>query len=126
VYSVIGASGATLDFLAFLVLYNVLQVNPFISTVISVSLGIINNFIWNVLFNFKVRDHLLRRFVSFYAVGGFGILLSAVIIYILHDLLHMNANLAKLLSIPIIVVVQYGLNKTYSFGNKTSKITGES
>lgn len=121
-YSIIGASGATLDFVAFLVLYNSLGVNPSVATAISISLGIINNFVLNVLFNFRTRTHIFKRFMSFYAVGLLGILVSIAMIFILHDCMGLDANIAKLLSIPVIVVIQYTLNKHITFGNVGAKL----
>ncbi len=115
IYSVIGMSGVVLDYLLFLVLFNVAGINEIISTVISTSAGIINNFIWNAMVNFKVRDRLLRRFFLFYAVGGVGIALTAGILYIFSNRLGFDANLVKLLSIVIVVIVQYNLNKYVSF-----------
>lgn len=118
IYSIIGASGATIDLLAFLALYNLFGVSATISTAISISLGIINNFILNAYLNFKVRDKLLQRFVSFYSVGLFGLLVSVAIIALLNGVFGINANAAKIASIPIIVVLQYALNKNISFSEK--------
>lgn len=114
---VIGASGATLDYLLFLLLFNVFKIDPLYATVLSVTGGIVNNFFWNAKFNFKVTNHLLKRFASFYLVGLTGIVLSIVFIHTLHNILHIDANIAKLISIPIIVILQYGLNRKISFGD---------
>lgn len=118
----IGASGAILDYITFIFLYNALEMSPGIATTISISLGIINNFILNVVINFKTRTHLFKRFISFYTVGLLGILVSIVVIYLMHEALGLSVNLAKLLSIPIIVVMQYTLNKHITFGVSGAKL----
>lgn len=114
VYGIIGISGATLDFLGYLFLYKQLGVAPPIASFLSVTLGITNNFILNSRFNFKVSDNLLKRFTSFYAIGMFGAILSAVIIAIL-QYFKVDPTIAKLLTIPPIVLSQYILNKRIAF-----------
>lgn len=121
-YGFIGVTGATLDFLVFLFLYNILGLNPSIATAISVTVGIVNNFLLNAFFNFKKTDQLLNRFFTFYAVGFAGLLLSVALIYVLHDVIHIDANIAKVISIPIIVVLQYVFNKKYSFNTTATSI----
>lgn len=115
-YALIGVSGATLDFAVFALLFNVFGVNATIATAISVICGITNNFAWNATYNFKKRDHLAIRYLLFLGVGMFGLLFSIVIIA-LGNMLGMNPNISKLISIPFIVVLQYFLNKHISFQN---------
>lgn len=117
-YAIIGGFSATLDFIMFLVLYNTLQINPLVATTISTSFGILSSFIGNILLNFKVRDKLHHRFIVFYIVGVSGLGLSVLTIYVLHDLLNLNANLAKLISIPIVVIFQYILNSRVSLAKE--------
>lgn len=109
-YGIIGTSGATLDFVAFFILYNLIHLNPLISTMISTTLGITNNFILNILFNFRVRNKLHHRYLLFYTVGLLGLALSVSMIYVFHDRVGYNANIVKLCSIPVIVLIQYLLN----------------
>ncbi len=113
-YCCIGAVGASLDFALFALLER-LGWDPVLATAVSVSLGIVTNFVLNVLFNFKTRHRLIVRFLSFYAVGVFGIFLSMATIFLLTVLGTMDPLLAKLISIPLVVVAQFGLNKYVTF-----------
>lgn len=123
-YGVIGASGAIIDFIIFTLLVWA-KMDPIIASIVSVSCGIINNFTWNASFNFKKKDHLMRRFISFYLVGCGGILLTIAIIFVFHDLFSVDSIIAKLISIPPVMASQFLLNKTISFGetNKQNKET---
>lgn len=116
-YSLIGISGATLDFLLFVLLYQVFGIDPAIATVISISAGIVNNFFLNAKYNFKLTTHWPKRLLAFYAIGLVGIVVSVFIITLLHNVFGVNAALAKAISIPIIVVLQYSLNRRVSFGS---------
>jgi putative flippase GtrA len=55
------------------------------------------------------------RFSSFAAVAGIGLFLGSSLIYLLHDELGINGNLAKISVMPFVVVMQYLLNKHVSF-----------
>lgn len=119
-YALIGVTGASVDFAIFIILYNFLNISPLIATVFSISAGIINNFILNVLFNFRVKNLLLKRFISFYTVGLFGLFISILIIFFASEVFSLNANISKIISLPIIVLLQYVLNTNLSFANTFS------
>jgi putative flippase GtrA len=114
-YGLIGISGAILDFVVYIILYKYIGINPVIASFLSVTVGITNNFILNSRHNFKVKDKLLYRFANFYTIGLMGAVLSSFLILILFDGFKLNALLAKLLTIPPVVLLQYFLNKKYSF-----------
>ncbi len=116
-YTIIGLSGVLLDFIIYAFLTQVFHINPIVANTISISAGIINNFILNLKFNFKVTDKLLKRFSIFYLVGFFGIMLSAALLAFLHYIVGINELLAKLITLPVILLAQYTLNKNLSFGN---------
>jgi putative flippase GtrA len=115
VYSVIGLSGVFLDLLIFLLLFNLFSFDKNIATSISTSCGIINNFCWNIIFNFKTFDKIIIRFISFFGVGLVGLLLTFIIFYIFVDKIGLNTNIVKVASIVVVVLVQFNLNKLISF-----------
>lgn len=113
-YALIGCTGVALDFIAFLFLYNVLHVNAVVATIVSVLLGITCNFILNTLFNFKKTNKLHLRFLSFLLIGLSGLMISTYILAF-GEVFAFDANIVKVVSLPIIVVYQYILNKNFSF-----------
>ena len=113
-YSLIGLSGVAIDFIIYLVLVKI-GIDPLFASFISVSIAIVNNFLLNRHYNFKRKDHTLQRFGSFYAVGLTGIALSIFFIYIVHTIFGLDAVMAKLISVPFIVIFQYWFNKNASF-----------
>lgn len=117
-YSVIGVMGATLDFATFAVLTTHLNFPYLIANLISATLGIINNFILNWKFNFKVTDKIFKRFLSFYLIGTIGIGISSGLLYLLIDILKINALFSKLLTIAVVVAIQYTYNKKVTFAQK--------
>jgi putative flippase GtrA len=114
-YLVIGISGVALDLATFLLLYNMVGVEKYLANVISTSVGITNNFYWNSFHNFRVTNHLLRRYAKFYATGLVGLGLTALIFMIFVDRLHVSANLVKLASLAPVLVLQFAINKYWTF-----------
>ncbi|MGY1849642.1 MULTISPECIES: GtrA family protein [unclassified Blastococcus] len=116
VYQLIGVSGVLLDLVLFLVLYNVVGMHEQLATALSTSAGITNNFLLNSYLNFRKRDGMLRRFARFYSVGLLGIALVAVLLLVFHTWLGVDANIVKVVSMPIVAIFQFVLNKRWSFG----------
>jgi putative flippase GtrA len=117
IYGIIGVSGATLDFVGYIILYKYFHIAPPIASFLSVTVGITNNYILNSRFNFKVNDNHFKRFLNFYTIGLTGAVLSAVLIAALQHF-GVGPTLAKVLTIPPIVLGQYIFNKRISFGKK--------
>jgi putative flippase GtrA len=114
-YCLIGASGATLDFLIYSALVKLADLNVQIANAIGYTSGTVLSFVLNSRFNFKTKDWLTLRFVSFCAVGLLGWSASAAALYLLINRCGLNNYLAKLLTIAIVVLVQYNLNRLISF-----------
>ena len=125
-YGIIGSCTATLDFLIFTALTQGLNIYYIVANIISCSTGILCSFLLNRKYNFKVTDHTARRLLIFVAVGLTGMLLSSLILRITIEQLQWNELLSKLVSIVIVVLFQFLLNKHISFrktkfnGNKNS------
>lgn len=120
-YGIIGSCTATLDFLIFTALTQGLNLYYIVANIISCSTGILCSFLLNRKYNFKVTDHTARRLLIFVAVGLTGMLLSSLILRITIEQLQWNELLSKLVSIVIVVLFQFLLNKHISF-RKTNNL----
>jgi putative flippase GtrA len=114
-YCIIGATGVTIDYGSFLLMVNWLGANYLVANVFSTSLGIVNNFLLNRMFNFKMQDRFWRRFASFYAIGLLGLGVSTILLYIMVGLFHLGPDYAKLATLAVVVILQYNLNRLISF-----------
>lgn len=114
-YAIIGMSGVTLDIVLFMVLFNMFHINEQVATFISISAAITNNFLLNTYLNFKVKDHLLSRYARFYMVGLTGIALTSLLFLIFMNGLGVDANIVKIASLVPVLLLQYSLNKRWSF-----------
>lgn len=114
-YGLIGISGVALDYLLFLLLYNACGLHEQVANALSTSAGIANNFVLNARLNFRTQDRLLLRFGRFYAVGLAGLALTFLLLQ-LGGVLGLDPNLVKAAAIPLVVLLQYLINRRWSFG----------
>jgi putative flippase GtrA len=114
-YTLIGGSGVVLDLVVFLLLHNAAGMNEQFANAISTTLGIANNFVLNARFTFERRDRLVVRFLRFYAVGLTGIALTNLLFLAFTDGLGIDANMIKAASLPLVLALQFVLNRKWSF-----------
>lgn len=114
-YGIIGSFSSGLDFLIYTCLVQFIGVQYIIANCISVLGGITTSFVLNRNYNFKVKDHVKRRFFIFLTVGLSGLLLSNLILYICVDVMTLNKLVSKLLSIVLVVFFQFLVNKYFTF-----------
>ncbi len=117
-YCMIGCIGAGLDFIIYTILVSYYPEYYQMINVFSTSVGIVNNFLFNAFLNFKVRNRMLLRFFSFYCVGAIGILIAAGLLYLFVECMSVHPVIAKLITIFVITLVQFSLNKYVTFRQK--------
>ncbi len=83
---------------------------------IAVAVAVVYSFTLNSIFTFKKRDQLVKRFLSFAGVSAIGALVSGAIIFSLTKL-GVNADVAKIIGLPFIFIVQFTLNRLTTFGD---------
>ena len=114
-YGIVGCTGLIVDMGIFYMLHEMFEVNYIITNIISSTFGVINNFILNSLFTFKVKDKLFQRFVSFYLIALVGMALSSGLLVLMIDGFKMESMISKMISVLIVAVIQYFLNKKLTF-----------
>lgn len=114
-YGIIGSFCAGLDFLVYSALCH-FDVMPYLwANVISIHCGIFCSFFLNRSLNFKVKDRATQRFLSFYAVGLTGLAISEGMLYLMVTIAGWNELFCKLLSIVVVALIQFVLNKFITF-----------
>ncbi len=114
-YCIIGVSGAVIDLTVFYVLVNFAGIYFIIANIISSSLGIINNFLLNTHFNFKVKDKLKARFTKFTIVALIGIFFNTYMVSFFFVNMKIDLMISKMMALLIIAVIQFVINKRYTF-----------
>jgi putative flippase GtrA len=114
-YGIIGIVGLGVEFFVFYVMVRIVGFHYLIANIFSVVTAITHNFLLNAFFNFKVVNNLFIRFLKYFSFGLTGLLISSGILYILVDHLLLNDLISKAIVLSFIVLVQYMLNKKFTF-----------
>ncbi len=113
VYGIIGGTCALFDFCVYSLLCFCI---PFlIANIISTHCGIFLSFFLNRKYNFKVKDKTFRRFITFYVVGLLGLGLSELLLFVCVNQLNIEKLSAKLITVFIVALIQFVLNKCVTF-----------
>lgn len=114
-YLLIGAMASAIDLGLFLILHNAAGLAPLAAHSVSVPAAVVFSFTCNAVHNFRTTDLIPLRFASFITVAFIGYLVGVTVIATAHEGLGLDANAAKVLSLPLVFVVQYLLNSRLSF-----------
>ncbi len=114
-YILIGIWGAVVDFGSFYILNAILDGQYIIANTVGSFLGILNNFIFNYKFNFKVTDNLFKRCGIFFTIGLSGIVVSNFIMLVLVENYNLNSSFAKFTALCFVVAAQYTINRFVTF-----------
>lgn len=91
------------------------MIDILISNIIGQTLAVINNFILNSYFTFKVTDNKLKRFFSFGSVAIIGMVISSMLLTLFIGVLNIDDMIAKVIAIFIVAAIQFAINKFFTF-----------
>ena len=77
--------------------------------------GTIVSFYLNSKITFQVQDRVGFRLGLFILIAFLGFLSSVVLLWLMVDYFHLDARIAKLLTLPCVVILQYSLNRRFTF-----------
>lgn len=114
-YCMIGVSGTMLDFGVYSLLVRSKLLDYQAANAISYASGTMLSFILNTRFNFCVTDKILHRMLCFFGVALLGWTASALLLHVLVGFWGCNKYLSKLLTLVVVVILQFNLNRRFSF-----------
>jgi putative flippase GtrA len=120
-YAVIGLSAVVVDVGLFALLASVAGVHVLLANAISTGAALVYSFALNSFGNFKVTDRLLLRFASFAAVAGVGFAVSSVMIGISVGVFGIDPLIAKAITLPVVLALQYTLNASVTFRTRLGR-----
>jgi putative flippase GtrA len=86
----------------------------------AMTLGMFTSFGLNCRYNFKVNDRLMARFASFAAVTALSYILSTLLLVALIDGVGFAAFAAKVVTLPVVLAVQFTLNRRLTFASRAT------
>lgn len=115
-FCVVGCSGMIVDFFFTWLCKEKLKWNKYISNSIGFILAATNNYIWNRIWTFQSQNlEVAREYISFIVISLIGLGLNNLIIYLVHEKLHFNFYLSKIIAIGCVTLWNFSLNYVFTF-----------
>lgn len=77
--------------------------------------GTLVSFSLNRKITFGINDQIAQRLLIFLGVAAIGFSGSAFILWLMVDVLSIDAMLSKSLTLPLVVIIQFSLNRRLTF-----------
>ena len=114
-YLLIGIIASSIDVILFWLFFDIFQEDVSFANAISVSFSALFSFTVNSLYNFKKSDKVFLRLLSFIMVITVGYFAGLYLILFLINFVGIEAVVSKLISLPVVFLIQYFLNSSISF-----------
>ena len=115
-FGIVGFSGMIVDFGVTWLCKEKLRWNKYLSNSLGFILAATNNYIWNRLWTFQSESEAVaREYISFVVIAVIGLGLNNLIIYLLHERLHLNFYLSKLIAIGCVTLWNFSMNYVFTF-----------
>ncbi|WP_074114460.1 GtrA family protein [Paenibacillus sp. P46E] len=92
--------------------------NPLLSSTCGFFLSLIISYYLNSILTFKQKFHI-HFFLKYLAVSLTGLLVNLSIIYTVQNILNWNYMIGQLISIVVVPILNFALNKYWAFTSKT-------
>lgn len=116
-FGIVGFSGVFVDYAVFYLLFSQLGLGLTTSNVLAAEVAIFNNFLWNDAWTFAdlTQQQLgwaarIKRFFKFNLICLAGLVLNTLIVNVLFNWVGMNAYVAKLIAIALVMLWNFGIN----------------
>jgi putative flippase GtrA len=113
-YCFCGGIGVTTDYLVY---YSALSFGLWYqaANVFGYFSGTLVSFFLNRRITFAVHNKLVRRLAIFLGVAAIGFSASALMLWVLVDAMVIDAKIAKLFTLPVVVLIQFLMNRRITF-----------
>jgi putative flippase GtrA len=123
VYAAIGLGAVAIDVGLFALLEGAYGVNALMANSASTFVALVYSFLANAFLNFRVWNRLALRFASFTVVTFCGWVVSTAMLWFLAEVMGFDAVVIKVLSLPVVLLLQYVLNSKITFAETDGSAT---
>lgn len=127
-FCLVGGSGVIVDMAILHCLAHWCGWNDSLSKLCSAEAAMLNNFLWNEVWTFRVAANrcrgllgVLGRLWRFHAICGFGIGLAVFFLHLFYGWLGLNLYVANFLAILLVTLWNFGLNARFNWGGKSGR-----
>ncbi|MEI8084630.1 MAG: GtrA family protein [Paludibacter sp.] len=114
-FGIVGISNTLLTAITIWILLKQLHFSDYLSNMIGYAIGVINSFVWNRKWTFESKTKVSDTIYKFIGIFGVCYLIQLGNLYLLLHFTNIDAYLSQLLSIVVYTILNFGLNKSYTF-----------
>jgi putative flippase GtrA len=115
-FGIVGVSGTLIDFGVTWLCKEKLHWNKYLSNSIGFILAATNNYTWNRLWTFESQNsEIFREYGSFVLIALIGLGLNNFVTWLLHEKVHLNFYLSKLVAVGVVVIWNFSMNYVFTF-----------
>jgi len=116
-FGIVGISNTLITALTIWLLLKVLHCSDYFANFTGYILGLINSFIWNRKWTFESKTKVSATLFKFIVTFAISYLFQLGNLYLLLHYTHIDPYFCQLLSIVVYTILNFALNKTYTFKN---------
>jgi putative flippase GtrA len=116
-FGIVGISNTLLTALTIWCLLKVLHCSDYVSNLTGYIVGLLNSFIWNRKWTFKSKTKVSATLFKFILTFVVSYLFQLGNLYLLLHFTHIDPYICQLLSIVVYTVINFILNRNYTFKN---------
>ena len=124
-YIIFGVLTTIVNYVVYLVLTKMMNIDYMISTVISQIFAMIFAYITNKIYVFEAKNNsfkgLIKEMVSFFSVRIVSLFLDMGFMKLFVDIMHLNDAIMKLVSNALIIIANYIFSKLFIFKKNDKK-----
>ena len=116
-FGIVGISNTLITALTIWLFLKVLHCSDYFANFTGYILGLINSFIWNRKWTFESKTKVSATLFKFIVTFAISYLFQLGNLYLLLHYTHIDPYFCQLLSIVVYTILNFALNKTYTFKN---------
>ena len=116
-FGIVGISNTLLTALIIWILLKVVHCSDYFSNFVGYIAGLLNSFIWNRKWTFESKTKVSATFFKFILTFAICYFLQLGNLYLLLHFTHIDSYICQLLSIVVYTIINFILNKNYTFKN---------
>lgn len=116
-FGIVGISNTLLTALIIWILLKVLHCSDYFSNFTGYIVGLLNSFIWNRKWTFESKTKVSATLFKFILTFAICYILQLGNLYLLLHFTHIDSYICQLLSIVVYTIINFILNKNYTFKN---------
>ncbi len=115
-FCIVGGVGVTLDFALTWLFKEKVRLNKYLANSLGFFCAQSFNYVFNRLWTFQgTSGDALLQYVKFLGIAGTGLIINNMVIYLMHEKLHLNFYFSKLFSMTFVTFWNFFMNYLFNF-----------